>query len=231
MRIHCSQLGKIMTNPRSKNDLGLSATAKAHVEEQILRREFGIVKEFWSRYTDKGIRVEEQSIKLCEKVLDFGLLWKNDEVFQNDYIIGVPDVITDKVLLDVKSAWDGTTFPWFLKELKNKDYYFQMQGYMWLTGKTESYLCYCLIDTPEDILQDEIRRQHWELKQIENADEIEDFVRKKHSFNHIPNDMKVKTFKVDFDEEVVEKMITRINKCNDYYKIRFKELKEEQLIL
>ncbi len=63
---------------------------------------------------------------------------ENEERITNEYITGVPDVNTD-VLIDVKSSWDAFTF--FEKvvedELKNKDYYYQLQGYMWLTDKQE----------------------------------------------------------------------------------------------
>ncbi len=47
----------------------------------------------------------------------------------------------------------ASTFPWFETEIPNKDYYFQLQGYLWLTNKTEAVLAYCLIDTPLEIVE------------------------------------------------------------------------------
>ncbi len=64
-------------------------------------------------------------------------------------------------ILDIKCSYEAHTFPFFEDEIPTKDYYYQLQGYMWLTGKDEALLCYCLIDTPLQIVRDEIRREHW----------------------------------------------------------------------
>ena len=132
MKVRASQIGKIMTTPRTKGEL-LSQTAKTHIQELVLEHKYGIYKEFNSRYTDKGNEVEELGIALCNQVLDFRFIYKNYEKLQNDWIIGTPDVNTDEVLLDVKCSWDATTFPWFETEIPNKDYFYQLQGYMWLS--------------------------------------------------------------------------------------------------
>ena len=133
MKIRASQIGKIMTSPKTKGEL-LSKTAKTYIHELILREKYGINKEFSSRYTDKGNQVEDIAIAMANEVLDVGFIYKNDENFQNDWITGTPDVITDEVLLDVKCSWDATTFPFFETEIPTKDYFYQLQGYMWLTG-------------------------------------------------------------------------------------------------
>ena len=134
MKVRCSQIGKIMTNPRKSGEV-LSQTAKTYVQDLVLLEKYGIRKEFSSRYTDKGNEVEELSIALVNEVLNYKFIYKNDEHFNNDWVTGTPDVNTDEVLIDVKSSWDASTFPFFETEIPNKDYYFQLQGYMWLTGK------------------------------------------------------------------------------------------------
>ena len=108
-KIRCSAIGKIMTNPRTKGEL-LSQTAKTYIEEQVIQDKYGIKKQFYSRYTDKGIIVEDDAIKLVSDILDLGFTWKNEEHFSNDWMTGTPDVNTDTVLLDVKSSWDAFTF-------------------------------------------------------------------------------------------------------------------------
>lgn len=217
MKIRCSQIGKIMTNPRTKGE-GLSQTAKSYLLELAIQEKYGIHKEFWSRYTDKGNQVEVEAIKLVGNVLDVGFIYKNDELLENDWVTGTPDVNTD-VLIDVKSSWDVFTF--FEKviedELKNKDYYYQLQGYMWLTGKQEALLCYCLIDTPKQIVDDEIRREHWKQNVIDESDEIRAFVEAKHSYTHIDPPKRVKTHVIKRDEKVIEAIKTRIEECREYY--------------
>ena len=217
MKVRCSQIGRIMSNPRTKGER-LSQTTKSYILELAIQEKYGIHKEFWSRYTDKGIEVEDEAIKLVGEVLNVGFIYKNEEQITNEYITGVPDVNTD-VLIDVKSSWDAFTF--FEKvvedELKNKDYYYQLQGYMWLTDKQEALLCYCLVDTPLQIVEDEIRREHWKQNVIGESDDIRAFVEDKHTFMHIPKEKRVKTHVVKRDNEVIEAIKTRIEECNEYY--------------
>jgi hypothetical protein len=217
MKVRCSQIGKIMTNPRTKGER-LSQTTKSYILELAIEEKYGIHKEFWSRYTDKGIEVEDEAIKLVGEVLNVGFIYKNEERITNEYISGAPDVNTD-VLIDVKSSWDAFTF--FDKvienELNNKDYYYQLQGYMWLTDKKEALLCYCLIDTPKQIVDDEVRREHWKQNVIGESDDIRAFVEDKHTFGHIPKEKRVKTHVVKRDNEVIEAIKTRIEECIEYY--------------
>jgi hypothetical protein len=216
MKIRSSAIGKIMTNPKTKGE-SLSQTTKTYLQELAVQEVYGIRKEFSSRYTDKGNEVEELSIALCNDVLGLGFIYKNEEHFSNDWITGTPDVNTNEILLDVKSSWDATTFPFFDTELKNKDYFYQLQGYMWLTDKEECLLCYCLIDTPLQIVEDEIRREHWKASLIEESLDLRAFVQSKHTFGHIPKEKRVKTFKIAKDDEVIEAIKTRIEQCREYY--------------
>ncbi len=205
-----------MTSPRSKSEI-LSQTAKTYVEEQVLQAKYGIVKTFNSRYTDKGNLVEDESIKLASDVLDLGFILKNDEHFSNDWVMGTPDVNTNDILLDVKSSWDATTFPFFATEIPTKDYYYQLQGYMWLTGKQKSLLVYCLVNTPLDMVQDEIRRAHWNANLLEESLDLIDEVQKRHNFDHIPDNRRVKVFEVERDDEVIEQIKERVELCREYY--------------
>jgi hypothetical protein len=216
MKIRCSAIGKIMTNPKTKGET-LSQTTKTYLQELAVEEVFGIRKEFSSRYTDKGNEVEDLSIDFCNDVLDLGFIYKNEEHFTNDWITGTPDVNTNEILLDVKSSYDATTFPFFDTKLNNKSYFYQMQGYMWLTGKEESLLCYCLIDTPLQIVEDEIRREHWKASLIEESLDIRAFVQAKHIFGHIPKEKRLKTFKIAKDDTVIEEIKTRIELCREYY--------------
>jgi hypothetical protein len=216
MKIRCSQLGKIMTAPRSKSEV-LSQTAKTYVEELAKEHLFGIKKVFKSRYTDKGNEVEEKAIELTEDVLGFEFLTKNEDYFENEWIKGTPDIITTSLVIDVKSSWSGDTFPFFETELPNKDYYYQVMGYMWLTGKKNALISYCLINTPEEIVNDEIRRTAWGKYEIEPSEETIRDVVALHSFDHIPKDRRVKAFHVEFNEGVVNEMKTRIEHCRTYF--------------
>tara|TARA_R100001480_G_scaffold103108_1_gene106207 strand:- start:103 stop:756 length:654 start_codon:yes stop_codon:yes gene_type:complete len=210
LKIRASQVGKVMTSSRSKGDV-LSKTAKSYLEQLAKEELLGVRTEFSSKYTDKGNIVEDDAIALVEKVNDMGFLYKNEEHFSNDYVTGTPDVLTDSVLIDVKSSWNVDTFPMFDKELKNKDYYYQLQAYMWLTGKTESYLSYCLVNTPKFIIKAEVRKLH-----KPRYSDIKAIILK-HKFNADTEKRRVKSFKVELDLEVIGQIKERIEVCREYY--------------
>ena len=216
LKIRCSALGKIMTNARSKSEV-LSKTCKSYLQELAIEEMYGIKKEFSSRYTDKGIEVERTSIDLVQDNCDFGFMYKNEEHFENDYLTGTPDVNTDNILLDVKSSYDATTFPWFEEEIPNKDYYYQLQGYMALCNKRKSVLAYCLVNTPYQIVEDEVRRAHWKEHLIDESEELRADVEARHNFDHIPPEKRIKTFEVRYDKDVVKAIYERIKECRKYY--------------
>ena len=223
MKVRASQIGKIMTNPRKSGEL-LSQTAKTYVQDLVLEHKYGIRREFSSRYTDKGNEVEDESIALVNEVLNYKFIYKNDELFENDWITGTPDVNTDEVLLDVKSSWDASTFPFFETEIPNKDYYYQLQGYMWLTGKEEAILAYCLVDTPSEMVEDEIRRAHWKFYLIDESQELRKEIEAKHVFNNIPKNRRVKYWFVQKDESVIEQIKERVELCREYYNALMKTI-------
>jgi hypothetical protein len=213
-----------MTNARSKSEV-LSKTCKSYLEELALEEVYGIRKEFSSRYTDKGNEVERESIDLAQDVLDMGFMYKNTEFFENDFLTGTPDVNTDTCLLDVKSSYDASTFPFFAEEIPNKDYMYQLQGYMALTGKRKSILAYCLVNTPYDIVEDEIRRAHWKHHLIDESDELRAEVEAKHVFDHIPMEKRIKSFHVRYDKDIVKAIYDRVKECRVYYDQVINQLK------
>lgn len=223
LKIRCSALGKIMTSPRSGG--GLSETCKTYIEDLFKENELGIKKEFWSRYTDKGTREEKTSIKLANEVLNWGLtdeviLKDEQESFSNEWLTGHTDICTDQLLIEIKTSWNGNTFPFFKDSLPNKDYYYQVQGYMLLTGHEKAEVVYCLVNTPFDMLQDEIRKEHYRQNSYWNGDEDEeiiDFVTRNHTFDHIPKERRVKRYVIQRDEEVIEKIKERVQECRKEY--------------
>lgn len=217
MKVRCSSIGKIMTSPRSKGEV-LSQTTKSYIKELVLEHKYGIRKEINSRYLDKGNMVENESIELTERVLDLDLIVKNESYFENDFICGTPDIIMGDTIIDVKSSWSAHTFPFFLdEELPNKDYYYQVQGYMALTGATKGMVVYCLINTPEEIVLDEIRRTSWSRHELDVTEETEAEVRQQHEFDHIPEVNRVKAYHIERNEDVIQAIYDRVNECKIYY--------------
>lgn len=216
MKIRCSAIGKLMSTPRTKGET-LSETSKTYIQDLFKEKELGIAREFWSRYTDKGIQMEDEAIDFAGQVLGWDFVVKNEQGYENDWITGTPDVIAKDLLADIKCSWDGTTFPLFDTELKNKDYYWQLQGYMWLTGLDQAELVYCLMDTPHQIIEDEVRRAHWKAGLIDEDLDLREAVQSQHTFDHLPNNLRVKRFIVRKDEEAIEKIKEKVELAREYY--------------
>jgi hypothetical protein len=154
---------------------------------------------------------------LVNDVLGLGFIFKNEEHYNNDFITGTPDVNTNEILLDIKCSYEASTFPFFETEIPTPAYFYQLQGYMWLTGKTEALLCYCLVNTPIEIVEDEIRREHWKHFKIDEDAEIREFVEKKHNFDQIPDNRKVKVFTIERDETVIWAIQNKVEEARIYY--------------
>jgi hypothetical protein len=218
MIVRCSSLGKLLTEPRSKSEV-LSQTAKSYIEDLFNELEFGYRKEFSSRYTDKGLEMEDEAIQFASEQFDWEFVIKNTERFTNDYITGEPDINTDSLLADIKCSWSLDTYPMFEAEMKNKDYYWQLQGYMWLTGKTQAELVYCLMNTPLQIVEDEVRRAHWKAGLIDEDIDLRHEVQLKHNYDNIPSKLRVKRYIVERDEKAIEKIIEKVEIGREYYKM------------
>ena len=144
-KCRASQLGKIYSAAKGT---GLSATAITYLEEIYSELKFGDREQIKSKYLDKGNFQESLALESVGNLL-FGVeLEKNDQFFENDFICGTPDAITNICIIDTKCSWSGKTFLKAITSPRNADYYLQLHGYMWLTDRKEAKLAYCLLDTP-----------------------------------------------------------------------------------
>lgn len=217
IQFRCSGLGKLMTSPRSKGEV-LSETAKTFIEDVFREKEYGIYKNISSRYTDKGIQMEDEAIQLAGNVLGWDLnVNKNEERLKNEWITGIPDINTETLLADIKCSWSGSTFPFFDTELPNKDYFWQLQGYMMLTGHLQAELVYCLMNTPQQIVEDEVRRMHWKLNLLEESLDVREAVECQHNFDHLSDNLRIKRFIVEGSIDAENRIKEKVEQANEYY--------------
>ena len=213
-KIRCSAIGSITTNAKKKGELskGAQTYCKEWVKEQIYDRR----KEFTSKYTDKGNIAEDDSLDFAAKILDMGMLIKNEQFHDNDFITGTPDAVTSDLIIDVKSSWDFTTFPLFEDAIPKKDYWWQLQGYMALTGKRKAKLVYTLMDTPAHLIE----REAYFWCKNNGYDELdmsiyEQFY-KRMTYDTIPDKYRIKIYDVEYDAEAVEAIKVRVGECREF---------------
>jgi hypothetical protein len=183
----CSSLGHLMTDPRSKSEL-ISETTKKHLCDVYVSRVWGKSKETYTKYTNKGLMVEEDSLTLFS-MHQRKMFVKNDLHWKNEFISGTPDIVLEDSIIDIKSSFDAFTFMKSRFDL-NKMYYWQLQGYMWLTNTPKAVLAYCLINTPSVIVEGEKRKLAWQSGVIDDSDsdfqKALDEVERNHNFDDIP---------------------------------------------
>ncbi len=168
MKFRASQLGKLMTSSRTKGE-ALGQTAKSYIIQKAKEDFFEYKTELTNKYVMKGIHQEQDSIDLLNAVR-FENYKKYDHRAENEWLTGCCDIITDTSIIDIKTSWSLDTFPATSYELKDlSDYQWQGRAYMWLTGKDEALLCYCLVNTPFQIVEDEVRREHWKQGLIDES--------------------------------------------------------------
>ena len=220
-KIRCSAISQIMGQPRSKaeKEAGeLSQTAKTYCQTWLKEQIYSRRREFATKYTDKGLIVEDNSIDFAADYLGLGMLLKNDDNFSNDFMTGTPDVILNDAVFDVKNSWDCFTFPLFDDELPNKDYYWQMQGYMELCDKPAAKLIYTLMDTPIHLIEKEA---YWYAKN-NGYDEVDtdmynSFVDKM-TYTNIPDKYRIKIFDIQKNDQDIELIKEQVIKCRMYIK-------------
>ena len=207
----------------------LSKGAKTFLEGIWIEETFSRPKNFGSKYTEKGTEQETESMHLANSILGWGLpqdyIEGMDFIKQrlnNEFITGEPDINAGAyggesagLLADIKSSWDVHTFPHF-KDSIDSAYYAQGQGYMMLTGKTSFELVYCLVDTPERLISDEIRRQEWANGFIEMPEDYEAEIRHSMTFDDMPAEARVKRYKFEYDEEYIKKVKECVIMAREY---------------
>lgn len=191
-KIRASAAGKLMTSPRSKSET-LSETTKTYAKEWLTEKIYGFRKEIKSKYIYKGLVMEDEAIDKAIEWLDLSFAIKNEQFYENDFITGTPDLIVDGVVYDIKCSWDAYTFPIFETEIPNKDYFYQLQCYMHLTGCTKAVLTYVLLNTPEEVV----------FETPQNYDELD-------------KQYRIKTFNIDYDETVINTLIERVKATREY---------------
>jgi hypothetical protein len=215
-KIRCSAIGKIMTDPRSKSE-PLSETTKTYCRTWLTEKVYDRRIDVTSKQMDKGNTMEGVAIDFAANIVEPGALWfKNEEKYEDGYMKGTPDLLTDTHVFDIKCPWSFATFPMFETELPNKEYYWQLQGYMALTGRQSAAILYVLTDAPEHILLDEARKLSYQRGLGGNTDETIEEVRHLLTYPDVADHLKFKRFDVARDDAAIEKIRERVTLCREY---------------
>lgn len=193
-KIRASAAGKLMINPKAKTETEtLSETTKTFLEESLKEQIYGVRKEIDSKYLTKGIELEDEAIDYVTTVLDLPFTIKNTQHFEDEYFTGSPDLILPDEVIDIKCSWDCFSFPLFEKVIPTKDYFYQLQVYMHLTGLKKARVVYVLLNTPQELSYSEA-----------------------HDYSNVDTKNRIKCFEVEYSLEVIEVLIERVIESRKY---------------
>lgn len=226
----CSSLGHIMTEARGKSET-LSESCKTHLVDVFVSNKYGRTTDIDNRYVRKGLMVEEDSLTLFSRHTK-RFYKKNQDHFRNDFIKGTPDIIDGDTIIDIKSSWDIYTFFRNANPDKlNKNYYWQLQGYMALTGAKQSLLAYCLVNTPDVMINDEKRKLMWKMNVLSDTDatyiDACDEIDKLSVYDDIPMSERVNQILIHRDDAAIERLYERVQECREYMNTNLFKMKTE----
>ena len=203
-----------------RNNPELPQGAKTYLKSWLKRELYHRDAQWKNIVIEKGLQVENDGIELVSEVYGLFNVEKNDEYFENEYMQGSPDVIHDGVIRDIKSSWDLQSFPMFEDKIPDNGYWWQLQQYMILTKHKQASLDYVLIDTPQALIEQDLKKLYYQSggKAEDWTPETYEQMYPNYRFDDIPTEKRVKSFTFELDTSIEDKIIERVKLCREYLK-------------
>ncbi|SMC46184.1 hypothetical protein [Pedobacter africanus] len=237
-----SSIGYLMTEPKLKADKeagNLSETALTHITDVFIREKYGRQTDISNKFIEKGLAVEEDSITLYSRVKKT-FFQKNEEHLENEFVKGTPDLYTGEsifeadTIIDIKSSWDIFTYFRNFGKKVNAQYYWQLQTYMWLTGAKSSVLAYCLVNTPEMMIQDEQKKLFYKMACLTEENDLYReacaHIELAAIYDDVPLNERVLEFHIDRDDKAIESIKDKVLKARKQISILNEVISNNQLI-
>lgn len=206
------------------NPMGqLGDTCIQKLIEIYLDVRFSVTKEIHSKYLEKGLITEEDSLSLYSEVKKVPY-FKNEVRLYNDFITGEPDTYDGQAIqkcdnvIDIKGSWDIFTFFATKAKAVNSVYNYQLNGYSELTEAPRATLAYCLIDTPAHLIEREINNLKYTLGVID-PDAHPEFlnacekIRRQMIYDYVPKPERIIEYAVPRDRALMIGVYQRLKLC------------------
>lgn len=175
----------------------LSEGAKTYCRHIVRSIVLSYRKRANTRAMQKGTICEDDSIALYNE-LNFTEYEKNELRVENEWITGECDIWDKGIkILDIKTSEDKSTFPLLPDEITIGPYEWQGHGYMFLYNEKLFELVYCLVQTPDELIND------WEDYEI-------------HDVEGIPMELRVTVLSFEHDQEKQELIKYKVTEARKY---------------
>ena len=189
----------------------LSAGAKTLVKEKVRKLKHNAPHKFsGSKETEKGHLVEDDAILFLMQQ-EFISAEKNTIRFNNQWITGEPDIISD-IVYDTKCPWTYWSMPYFKDDIESKSldagYDWQQLCYLWLLRENDKYdpvfideaqLKYILMPTPDKCLG------KWD-----------DFTLHIDFVESMANEDRISTYSIKYDQSRIDMIKVKIEAARRY---------------
>lgn len=212
-----------------KDNPELPEGAKTHCKKWLNEKQWGRRGEIKSKYLDKGNLSEEDGFTLMCLELNLGMVYKNSTLLENEYQKGTDDLFVNGVVYDNKCSWSLDTFPMWETKLPDDKYEWQVNSYCNMRGVINGVVCYTLIDAEKSIVEREIK---WCADPDEAYRKTMNLVFTKSYFDElkaeffplsdldcfieIPQEKRIKPFKITLDPAKIAKIAQRVPMCRAY---------------
>lgn len=197
----------------------LSKSAKSFLVRRYVVEKYYRDSEATPLQMIKGSRVEIDSLDFLCGII--GTKYKkNKRKYSNEFLHGTPDVVEKNLVLEIKNSWDIFTFLNNVKQDVNTQYYWQLQGYMAITAREYAELVYCLISTPDEIIEEEYQRIVLRNPSIPSDKKFNKKLRDGLYFNmrfdDIPKEERILRFTVERNDDDIDRIHKKIGQAREF---------------
>lgn len=203
--------------------------AKTHCKKWLKTYLFKRREELKNKYVNKGNEGEEDGFTLMALQLKLGMVYKNTERKRNDFAEGECDLNHNSIVYDNKCSWSLDTFPMFEIEIPDLKYWWQLQNYSTLWNPDRLCLCYTLINSSYEAVEQAIKwvespnekykvaeRMVYTQKEFDILKDHFFSASDRNSFVEIPEEKRIKAFYFDVDKSAQNTIKIRSEMCKEY---------------
>ena len=208
-----------------KDIVVLSEGAKTHLMDIWISETKRRKADVNNKYIEKGLAMEEDGITLFSRIKKT-MFKKNEQPLVNGFIKGTPDLFIGEsigsanTIIDIKCSWNANTFYRTFTKGINNLYYWQGIGYMWLTGARNFNLAYCLVNTPESLIEAEKRQLWYKLGQPQDDNEnwlnACSAIERNMIYDDIPLREKMLEYSVEYSQSEIDLLTKKIIAAREY---------------
>ena len=204
---------------------GISKLKDIYIKEKWGKEVVSVAKDYVPGILN-GTLSEHKSLSLISE-LDGVAYRKHKSLIKNKYLKGILDSYLGNSLkkiekvTDIKTASSMQSLLSLIKdEETNTKYYWQIMGYLAITGANEGEICHCLVSYPERIINDEINKFLQRTKNLGfDGDYIDSQIQRikfNMTFDEIPIEQRVVRFKVERDDNAIKNIYEKVKFCRKW---------------